>query len=329
MRSTLSRFSKIALPLTLALPAGWLALDRPDAAAAVARERAAPSATVLELGGTPVGTLRSAAGGSAVATVVPDVVGAGAPPKKHVGAVGYEDLELELDLTLERAVYDWIGAAWAGNAQRKSGALVGLDMNGNARNARQFHNALITEVTFPACDASSKEAGFITLLLAPERVTSAAAPAGKATAVGVKGKSWLASNFKLEIDGLDTSRVIRIDPIVFKQPVAAGDVGRLREPTQRASAAQFENLRITLSEAGADSWRSWHEDFVIKGNSSDKNERAGRLLLLAPNVKDELARVEFSNLGIIALRPRVSAAGVGQLEAELYVERLAFAVGRK
>lgn len=68
---------------------------------------------------------------------------------------------------------------------------------------------------------------------------------------------------------------------------------------------------------------------MIKGNSSDKNERAGRLLLLAPNLEDELARIEFSNLGIIALRPRVSAAGAGQLEAELYVERLAFAVGGK
>jgi hypothetical protein len=327
MRSTLSRFSKIAFPLALALPAGWLALDRPDAAAAVARERAPASATVLQLAGTPVGTLRSAAGGSAVGTVVSD--GAGAPGKKHVGAVAYEDLELELDLSLERSVYDWIGAAWAGNAQRKSGTLLGLDLNGSAKNAREFDSALITAVTFPACDAASKEAGFITLVLAPERVTHAAASAGKAPVAAVKGKSWLASNFKLEIDGLDASRVIRIDPIQFKQPVAASEVGRLREPSKQASAIQFENLRVTLPEAGADSWRTWHEDFVIKGNSSDKNERGGRLLLLAPNLKDELARIELSNLGIIALRPRVSSAGVSLLEAELYVERLALSVGRK
>jgi len=145
----------------------------------------------------------------------------------------------------------------------------------------------------------------------------------------VKGKGWLASNFKLEIDGLDTSRVIRIDPIQFKQPVAASDVGKLRQPSKQPAATELENLRITLSEAGADSWRSWHEDFVIKGNSSDKNERAGRLLLLAPNLKDELARIDLSNLGIIALRPRVSPAGVSQLEAELYVERLALSVGGK
>lgn len=327
MRSTLSRLSKIAFPLALALPAGWLALDRPDAVAADARQYAAPSATVLELAGTPVGTLRSATGGSAVGSVVSD--GTGAAGKKHVGAVAYEDLALELDLSLDRPVYDWIGAAWAGNAQRKSGTLVGMDMNGSARSAREFQNALITEVTFPACDAANKEAGLITLVLAPERVTNVAASAGKLPAAGVKGKSWLASNFKLEIDGLDTSRVIRVDPIVFKQPVAASEVGRLREPSKQPAGLQFENLRITLSEAGAESWRSWHEDFVIKGNSSDKSERAGRLLLLAPNFKDELARIEFSNLGIIALRPRASAAGVGQLEAELYVERMAFSVGGK
>jgi hypothetical protein len=68
---------------------------------------------------------------------------------------------------------------------------------------------------------------------------------------------------------------------------------------------------------------------VVKGNAGDKSERSGRLLLLVPNLKDELARIESSNLGIIALRPRASSAGASQLEAELYVERLALPVGGK
>jgi hypothetical protein len=328
MRSTLTRLSKIAFPIALALPAGWLALHRPDATAAV-RERPVPSATVLQLGGTPVGTLRSAAGGSAVGSVVTQSLGPGALPKKQLGAVGYEDIELELDLSFERSVYDWIGASWAGNAQPRSGTLVSLDMNGSAKSAREFQNARITEVTFPACDAASKEAAFISLVLAPERVTNAAASAGKAAAPGPKGKHWVSSNFRLEIDGLDTTRVVRIDPIQFKQHIAAGDIGQQREPTKHAAGMTFENLRITLAEAGADTWRNWHEDFVIKGNSSDKSERSGRLLLLAPNFKDELARIELSNLGVIALRPRASSNGVSQLEAELYVERMALSVGGK
>jgi len=293
------------------------------------RERAAPSATVLQLGGTPIGTLRSAVGGSAVGTVATAAVGPGAPPRKHVGGVSYEDLQLELDLSLDRPVYDWVAAAWGGSAPRKSGTLVSLDFNGNPRSAREFQNALITEVTFPAFDASSKEPGFIQLVLSVERVNSVAPGAGKAGAGSVRGKSWLASNFKLEIDGLDASRVIRIDPIQFRQPVTGSGVGSFREATKEPTSVQFENLRITLAETGADSWRAWHEDFVVKGNTADKNERSGRLFVLGPSTKEELARIDFSNLGIIALRPKPSASGVSQLEAELYVERMALSVGGK
>ena len=331
MRPTLSRFARIsrfAFPLALAIPAGWLALDRSDAAAADVRQRAVPSATAFELAGSAVGTLRSAVGGGAVASVATESLGAGVEPKKHVSGFSYENIELELDLTLERPVYDWISAAFAGGAQRRSGKLVSVDLNGNARSAREFKDALITQVSFPAFDASNREPGFITLVLAPERVTSAQVAAGKG-ALGLRSKAWLASNFRLEVDGLDATRVVRIEPIVFKQSVASDNVGAARESSRQPAAIALDNLRVSLTEVGSESWRAWHQDFVINGNSSEKNERSGRVVMLGPSLKDELARIELSNLGIIALRSKPSASGVGQLEAELYVERMELSVGGK
>lgn len=326
MRLPRSLVSLCTFALAL-LPAAWLALQRSEASAAVTRDRLVPSATLLVVDKTTVGTLRSAAGGSAVGTVVTQSLGAEGAVKKHIGSVAYEDLELEVDLSLDRSLYDWIGATWAGKAPRKSGALSAIDASGNAKSTREFHNALISETIFPALDASSKEPAFLTLLLAPERVSTVASSGGKAPGGSAKGKAWLASNFRLEIDGLDTSRVSRIEGLHFKQTLASS--GNAREPGKQAAGIQLENLRITLAEAGADSWRSWHEDFVIKGNSGDKSERSGRVLLLAANLKDELARIELSNLGLIALRPRASASGPSQLEAELYVERMGFTVGGK
>jgi hypothetical protein len=259
--------------------------------------------------------------------VVTQSLGGDGSVKKHIGAVAYEDLELELDLSLDRSLYDWLGATWAGKAPRKSGTLSAIHAGGNARATREFHNALISETIFPALDASSKEPAFLTVLLAPERVSTVASAGGKPPAGAAKGKAWLASNFRLEIDGLDTSRVSRVEGLRFKQTLASSSSAR--EPGKQATGVQLENLRVTLAEAGADSWRSWHEDFVIKGNSSDKSERTGRVLLLAANLKDELARIELSNLGIVALRPRASASGPSQLEAELYVERMGFTLGGK
>ena len=63
----------------------------------------------------------------------------------------------------------------------------------------------------------------------------------------------------------------------------------------------------------------------MKGNASDKSERSGRLVLLGPNLKDELAEVRLHNLGIIALRS-LGEGSVSELEAELYVERLELAL---
>jgi hypothetical protein len=71
-----------------------------------------------------------------------------------------------------------------------------------------------------------------------------------------------------------------------------------------------------LAETGSDSWRRWHEDFSIKGDSSDKSERKGRLLLLAPNAKDVFAQIELFNLGIVALHPQPSD-GAAHYQAEL------------
>jgi|SRR5688572_15219491 len=319
---------RVALALALVLPAALLALPRSQAAAADTRGRLAPSATVLTIDKTAVGTLRSAAGGSAVGTVATQGLGPEGTVKKHITSVSYEDLQLELDLSLDPALYDWISAAWAGKAPRKSGALSTLDLNGNARATREFQNALISETILPVFDATSKEPAVITLLLAPERVSNVAGPGGKAGGVMAKSKAWLASNFRLEIDGLDTSKVSRVEGLHFKQALA-GSPGPGRDPGKQAAAIQLENFRVTLSEAGADSWRSWHEELVVKGNAGDKGERSGRLVVLAANFKDELASVELSNLGIVALRPRAAASGVSQLEAELYVERMGFTLRGK
>lgn len=309
--------------LTLAVLAASVGLEVPrDAAAALARGTSGAAGIVLLLGGAPAGNVRATAGGSAVGVVVSEAVGSGAP-NKHIAGVAYEPIELEVDLSLERSFYDWVNAAWRGSQQPRSGSLLLLDINRNVKHSRDFQNALVTETTLSACDASSKAPGTLTLALAPERVTSAPASA-KATAPSAgRAKSWIASNFRLEIDGLDTARVSRVSPVHVKMALAASLGVRDRAP--QVAKLEIDNLKIRLSESGAESWRQWHDDFVVKGNASDKNERSGRLVLLGPSLKDELAEVRLHNLGIVALRS-LDEGGVSQIEAELYVERLELSI---
>jgi hypothetical protein len=71
--------------------------------------------------------------------------------------------------------------------------------------------------------------------------------------------------------------------------------------TLQAGMVDFPALRITLSTAGADSWFDWYEDFVLNGNNGPAAEREGSITFLAPNLTDELARVDLKGLGIYRL----------------------------
>ena len=137
-----------------------------------------------------------------------------------------------------------------------------------------------------------------------------------------KEKLFQSSAFRLEIDGLDCQRVSYIESFTVKRKVAtAGPGGSLIDQ----SRLEFPNLQITLAEAGADDWIEWADDFIINGNNNSANEKNGTLFLLSPNLKTELARVKFFNLGICRLTPETAGAdAISRLSAELYCERMEF-----
>jgi hypothetical protein len=323
-----SNLLRLGFALVLLLPLAWLTGTHGDALAAVTKARALGGNVAIALDGAVLGYAKGVDGGGVVGSVVEEGSARGAAPKKHLGAVSYEDITLEVGLSLERSLYDWISASWTGTAQQKSGAIVSYDANLEAQSSREFVNALITETTIPTLSAASKEPGVLTLKLSPERMQAGNASGKIASAPSKDAKTWLASSFRLELDGLDCSRVSKIDSFSVKQAAAAANVGVSRETTKEAGKLEFGNLKVTLSEVSAETWRKWHDDFVVRGNSGDKNEKAGRLVLLGQNLKDELAEIKLGNVGIYALHTDAQGEGVAQLQAELYVERMEFALKR-
>lgn len=326
MRSNLIR---LGFAFALLLPLAWLTATRGEAVAAVSK-RSYGTNVSLQLDGAPVGFVKSASGGDVVGTVVEERAAGGQVSKKHLGAAAYEDIVIEVGLGLDKSFYDWIAGSWTGKVARKSGALVISDANLQGQSAREFDHAWISETTFPTLSASGKETGLLRVVLSPERVRTAKGSASKPS-VGTKEKAWIASNFRLELDGLDCKRVSKIDSFTVKQGAVGATVGAQREVAKEPGKLSFGDLKITLSEAGADTWRQWHEDFVVRGNNGEKNEKNGRIVLLGADMKDELAEVKLSNAGIYALRSgeaNASSEAQPQLEASLYVERMELAIKR-
>jgi phage tail-like protein len=285
---------------------------------------------LLDLDGVRCGLIESLEGGNVSAEVISERVGPDYFVKKHIGQPKYEDFSIRIGLSMENKVYDWIVASWKANYQRKDGSVVVADHKGNAKAIREFYNAVITETTIPAMDASSKEAAFMTLKFSPEftRFKKASGKVNDSLEKGKHGqKKWLPANFRLEIDGLDCTKVRKVDSFTVKKTAVSDDIGVARDQVREPGKLEFPNLRITLPESIAQSWFGWHEDFVIKGNCGDDKEKNGALTFLAPTLKDELARVHFYHLGIFRIsadKPERQASQIGRVVAELYCERMEF-----
>jgi len=279
----------------------------------------------LALDGTNVGVLKSVDGGGATAEVISEAVGEDRYSHKHLGNVKYEEFSMQLGFGMNKAVYDWIAASWTRNFTRKNGAVVAADFKFDVKSERKFSNALITETGIPACDGSSKDPGYLSLSFAPEQTQDV--KASGTLSVGKQQKLWLPSNFKLEIDGLDCSKVNKIDAFTVKQAVVAGDLGEERLPTREPGKIEFPNLSITFAEVSAQSWVDWHKDFVINGNSSSEQEKNGRVVLLSANLQEQLVEIKFFNLGIFKLDAEAgepNATAPARMTAELYCERMEF-----
>jgi hypothetical protein len=285
---------------------------------------------LLALDGVACGFVKGVEGGAIAAEVVKEAIGSTYYAQKHLGAIRFEELTLGIDLSLDQRVYQWLADTLAGKFVRRDGSIVALDNQLKPVSEREFVRSLLSEVTFPALDASSKEPAYLTIKLAPELTRSKAGSGASGKGVSTKAKAWQSQNFKLEIDELDCTKVAKVDSFTITQKVATDQIGDARGRRKQPASLEVSNLRITLAESSAKTWTSWFDAFVIKGNNSPEHERNGKLSFLAADRKTVLGEVSFFNLGIFRLEPEPRSAGVEQVarvHADLYCERMELKIG--
>lgn len=282
----------------------------------------------LSIGGVECGFIKSVEGGGISAEVIQEKAGSDYFPRKHLGQTKYEDLLLQINLSMNVSVYYWIAAVWNGSNVRKDLTISTVDHEMNIKSQRDLFHVSITETTIPTLDATSKDPCYMTLKLAPERArTKNGSGKAESKVSGRTQKRWLPSNFRLKIVGLDCTRISKVDAFTVKQTAATDSIGESRDYQKEPGKLEFPNLKITLPESFAQSWKAWHEDFVIKGNNSESQEKNGFLAFLTPDHSKELARINFFNLGIFRLAPEKTQPQQDQVKkivAELYCQRMEF-----
>ncbi len=261
------------------------------------------------------GYLWNADGGVVSADAIPEPGGPSYYSKKHPGSIIYEPLILQPVFPLAQSVSQWISDSWSGKSTSHNGDVFYLDYTLTNKEQTKFTNALLTETTIPECGGSNKDTGYISMTIAPGTalpVTPESVEAWiKAYNVG-SVKTWISNNFKLTIDGLDCTKVSKIDSFTVKQT--------------GSSKVEFPNLKITLAYVTSQSWRDWHKDFIINGSNGESKEKNGTLILYGKSLTDEYARIEFYNLGILNVRASTTKGSdqIKRITAELYCERMVF-----
>ena len=278
----------------------------------------------LELEGKSAGIL-SAYGGGFPYGVVAYGDGDGDDPivHKHISNVKYEEITIQISSDVDEALWNWVADTMDGKAPRKSGSVIFLDEAFNATRALDFHDALITEITFPAMDGSSKETAHMTVVISPES-TSYVAASGKVTINAGKQKKWLTSNFRCTLGDMPTKRVSKIDSFTIKQGIIEAETGERRRPQIEPAKLEIPNLSITLSEVDSDPWFKYFDDFVIRRSAE---EISGVLEYLAPDMKTVLGSVAYAGVGIFKCAPDKLEAGgqqIKRIRSEMYVERMVF-----
>jgi hypothetical protein len=244
---------------------------------------------------------------------------------KSIAGVKCEDITFSIPLAnLPKPVTD----ALEGKPASINGGIDYLDFNYKGQRRVGFKDASVVAVRFPALDGSSKEAATVEVTLAPQETREEPASGDVKAGATVKQKAALRSAFRVSLPGVHAERVATVSAIEVRAKRVEGAAGTERAPAKSQSGMEIPNIKLTMSPADLKEWQQWLERSLEDRGS--KQEKTMRVEFLDPSMKNPVAAIDLSGVGIVAIRtPKAEANSeqIARVEIELYAEQLKFNPG--
>jgi hypothetical protein len=281
----------------------------------------------LEINGANAAFVKAFSGFAMEADIVSADAGPDNMQKKHVAAVKWTPGKATIGIDMGNECYQWIKAAFDTGYATRSGSLTVTDFNGKALSVQMFQNAVITSLTVPTLDGSSKEAAYFDLEFEAEQVRWS--PGGGDDVRNKVGprKTWLCSNFRVEMGGLPCNRVASVDGFTWTCDVVQDQIGVARLPTKHPAKVTVPDIKLSISMADYQAWADSAKKWFVDGQHLDQNVMQGRIVFLDPNMKDEIGSIDLSNCGFKKFSQgdfEANSEKVARFDVELYVEKMAF-----
>jgi hypothetical protein len=272
----------------------------------------------LELDGSRVGVIASAAGGDAYADVIIEAAPSGFP-RKHLSAVRYRDIVIEFGQNLSAGFSSWLAAIpTSATPILKDGAIITFDAAGSEQGRLKFAQARVVELALPALDTSTPGPALARVKLLPQSTLEVGSSGYPVAELAPPGQdAWGTSNFRVRLAGLeqDSKYVTRVEAMTIARP-------RVGVPT-------IGDLVVSVPAAHSQGFRAWHRDFVVAGHNDQTYEKSGSIELLSPNFSETLLTVTLGYLGIHSLTHAAPTGGSSaeRLVASMYCEQLGVTFG--
>lgn len=277
----------------------------------------APRGATLQIDGKSLGMVQSFEGGYVVGDVVAEKLGPDNATMKHIANIHYVPLTIRGDV----GDLDDVAITALSGMTRVNGALTTQSFDMKPMGTQTFMDALVTRIALPDLDVASRDPLYMEVELTPERIKRMEGGPSDSK-MGAKQRRLMRSNFRVDIPGLETKRVMSVSGLTLTRPVVADAVGDTREPAKVPMRWNASNVVLTINAADAQSWYAWADDFLINGNAGQDKEKTIEVHVLSPDMRDVLV-LRGSGVGLVSVRPATGTSNdqLQRFQAELYVEK--------
>ena len=287
----------------------------------------------LELDGNKsIGVFRSIEGGGVRSEVMTYQHGGGLERWRQLGKPKFEDIKLQVGMSMSEPFAEWIEHFFSGNAVRKTGAILAADFYYKERARREFEGAMINSLTFPKLEGQDKNAAYMGVGIAVEDMVFKKGSGSKLPPPDMNPqKLWTACNFRFELSGFNAAvrRCSKIDSFTVKQDIVEYHMGGQLAPVKTPSPIEFPNIVFYVPEADAQPLAD-----RCTNNAKIKTLRDGRApsglngaITALDNEGRDLFVLQFSGADILACTPEKSDATSEEIKlvkVELYTEKMEF-----
>jgi phage tail-like protein len=255
---------------------------------------------------------------------------------KQPGILKYEEVTIGIGMPSSMKLFNWVNSALRNQPERHHGALVAFDNFAKRRERarRVFDGAMLSEISFPALDASSTTTpANITLKISPQTLRyelgGSVFQPQQARDEALKQKLWSTANFGFRVDGIwggGIQRNTRVDAFCIRQHMLRHRAGNRLEADLYPGKLEYPNLVVSFGEEHINEWYRWWKENL----AGTITRRSGAISWYAPNLTTELMRLNLSGLGLLNLEIDKYEAGkekMAQAKATLFVEGMALQRG--